>query len=86
MAARALWSRAAFKQGVQLLSLGATNFVDIAEHQQNLFDSVPVKPQGELNDVLDRITNRFGTEAIGPGHRRSVERGSLTQQAKQGEK
>jgi len=53
LAARALWSRAAFKQGVQLLSLGATNFVDIAEHQQNLFDSVPVKPQGELNDVLD---------------------------------
>ena len=81
MAARALWSRAAFKQGVQLLSLGATNFVDIAEHQQNLFDSVPVKPQGELNDVLDRIT-----EAIGPGHRRSMERGSLTQQDKQGEK
>jgi hypothetical protein len=38
---------------VQLLSLGATNFVDIAAHQQNLFDSVPVKPQGELNDVLD---------------------------------
>ncbi len=86
MAARALWSRAAFKQGVQLLSLGATNFVDIAEHQQNLFDSVPVKPQGELNDALDRITNRFGTEAIGPGHRRSMERGSLTQQDKQGEK
>ncbi len=53
MAARALWSRAAFKQDVRLLSLGATNFVDIAEHQQNLFDSVPVKPQGELNDVLD---------------------------------
>ncbi|MDP7523926.1 MAG: hypothetical protein QGH44_05445 [Arenicellales bacterium] len=86
MAARVLWSRAAFKQGVQLLSLGATNFVDIAEHQQNLFDSVPVKPQGELNDVLDRITNRFGTEAIGRGHRQSMERGSLTQQDKQGEK
>ncbi len=86
MAARALWSRAAFKQGVQLLSLGATNFVDIAAHQQNLFDSVPVKPQGELNDVLDRITNRFGTEAIGRGHRQSMERGSLTQQDKQGEK
>jgi hypothetical protein len=86
LAARALWSRAAFKQGVQLLSLGATNFVDIAEHQQNLFDSVPVKPQGELNDVLDRITNRFGTEAIGRGHRQSMERGSLTQQDKQGEK
>ena len=86
MAARALWSRAAFKQDVRLLSLGATNFVDIAAHQQNLFDSVPVKPQGELNDVLDRITNRFGTEAIGPGHRRSMERGSLTKQDKQGEK
>jgi len=38
-------------RGIQ--GLGATNFVDIAEHQQNLFDSVPVKPQGELNDVLD---------------------------------
>ncbi len=38
---------------VQLVSLGATNLVDTEEHQLNLFDSVPVKPQGELNDAPD---------------------------------
>lgn len=51
--AHALWSRVAFKQEVRLLSLGATSLVDIAEHQLNLFDSVPVKTQGELNYVVD---------------------------------
>jgi hypothetical protein len=30
---RALWSRAAFKQNVQLLSEGVTNLVYINEHQ-----------------------------------------------------
>ena len=84
-AARGLWSRAAFKQPVRLLGVGVTNLVDIDEHQLSPFDSVPGEPQRELNDVLDRITDRFGTEAIGRGHRRSVERAGLTQQDKRGE-
>jgi hypothetical protein len=85
-ATRALWSRAAFKQPMRLLSVGVTNLVDIEEHQLKLVGSVPGKLQGELNDVLDRITHRFGTEAIGRGHRRSVERAGLTPQDQRGEK
>ena len=85
-AARALWSRAAFTQPVRLLGVGVTNLVDMDEHQLSLFDSVVAEPQRGLNDVLDRITDRFGNEAIGRGHRRSVERAGLTQQDKRGEK
>ena len=84
-AARTLWSRAAFEQPVRLLGVGVTNLVDIDEHQLSLFNSLPGQPQRELNEVLDRITDRFGNEAIGRGHRRSVERAGLTQQDKRGE-
>jgi hypothetical protein len=66
--------------------VGVTNLVDSDERQLSLFDSVSGEPQRGLNDVLDRITDRFGNEAIGRGHRRSVERAGLTQQDKRGEK
>ena len=72
---RALWPRVVFKQTVRLLSEGVTNLVHINESAHLSFGSAPGKLRGKLNDLLDKITDRSGTKAIGRGHRRSMDRG-----------
>jgi DNA polymerase-4 len=78
--------RADLKQPVRLLGVGVTNIVAEEPGQLPLFEPAErVARRTRLNRALDEISNRFGTDAVVRGTRKTAERAGLSLQIKRGE-
>jgi len=84
-AAFAQLERAALREPVRLLGVGATNLVGRREEQLSLFaDAEPAGRRGRLNRALDELTRRFGADAVVRGGPADTERAGLSHQWKRG--
>jgi len=84
--ARRLLARAALREPVRLLGVGATNLVAAAEPQLALFAAPDTRQRRKrLNRALDDLRERFGPGAVVRGAAREVDRAGLSLQRKRGE-
>ena len=84
--ARRLLARAALREPVRLLGVGATNLVASAEPQLALFEAPDTRQRRKrLNRALDDLRERFGAGAVVRGAAREVDRAGLSLQRKRGE-
>ncbi|HJO23804.1 MAG: DNA polymerase IV [Myxococcota bacterium] len=80
-----LLDRAALREPVRLLGVGATNLRLRSAGQLDLFaESAVNSPRRSLNRALDEIRDRFGDRAIARGAVAEPERAGLSQQHKRG--
>ena len=80
-----LLDRAALREPVRLLGVGATNLGCRSTGQLELFaESSETAPRRRLNRALDEIRDRFGDGAIARGAVSEPERAGLSQQQKRG--
>jgi DNA polymerase-4 len=84
-AAAALLQRAALREPVRLLGVGATNLVATGAGQLDLFAAGEGQARrARLNRALDEIQERFGARSIVRGALGEAERAGLSQQIKRG--
>jgi DNA polymerase-4 len=83
--ARRLLERAALREPVRLIGVGAMNLVAAVEPQLALFGAPDTRQRRKrLNRALDDLRERFGPEAVVRGDAREVERAGLSLQRKRG--
>jgi DNA polymerase-4 len=84
--ARDLLARHGLSASVRLLGVGVTNIVRESQGQLSLFKPAERGARrGRLNQAIDEIASRFGSEALVRGSREGAERAGLTLQIKRGE-
>jgi hypothetical protein len=67
--------------------VGVTNIVRESQGQLSLFEPAERGARrGRLNQAIDEIAGRFGSEALVRGGREGAERAGLTLQIKRGER
>ena len=79
-----LLSRAALREPVRLLGVGATNLVSADTGQLALFAAPQSARRARLNRALDAIADRFGSGAVVRGDARPAARAGLSLQNKRG--
>jgi DNA polymerase-4 len=79
-----LLSRAALREPVRLLGVGATNLIGADTGQIALFPAPQRARRERLNRALDAIADRFGSGAVVRGDARPAARAGLSLQRKRG--
>jgi len=83
---RRLLGRLERGEPIRLLGVGVTNLVDAGQEQLALFASPGTDPRrSELNRAMDRIRDRFGSNAVVRGSRGEAQRAGLSLQVKRGD-
>jgi len=84
--ARSLLERGALDEPIRLIGVGATNVVG-EDVQLSLFETATEHTQRrrKLNQAVDALTDRFGSDTVVRGGQGEAERAALTQQIKRGE-
>jgi hypothetical protein len=78
--------RLGLKVSVRLLGVGVTNIVRQSQGQLSLFEPAERNAQrGRLNQAIDEIAQRFGSEALTRGSQEGARRAGLSLQIKRGE-
>jgi DNA polymerase-4 len=83
--ARELLLRVGPSQPVRLIGVGCTNLVGLRPSQLALFRAPQSERRSKLNQALDEIADRFGSNAVTRASQGPAERAALTTQIKRGE-
>ena len=84
-AAKRLLAETGPTEPVRLIGVSCTNLVKARVSQLSVFPRVDGEKRNKLNQVLDRITERFGKRALRRADRAQTARAGLSLQMKRGD-